>query len=71
MCQRLKTGESNNFYFGIFICIGPLEMSQLLSLTKRSLLCIQYNVRALYSKTLERCTIEEHQLPSSSHPHGC
>ena len=24
MCQRLKTGESNNFYFGIFICIGPL-----------------------------------------------
>ena len=24
MCQRLNTGESNNFYFGIFICIGPL-----------------------------------------------
>ena len=22
MCQRLNTGESNNFYFGI--CIGPL-----------------------------------------------
>ena len=26
MCQRLNTGESNNFYFGIFICIGPLRM---------------------------------------------
>ena len=25
MCQRLNTGESNNFYFGIFICIGPLN----------------------------------------------
>ena len=25
MCQRLNTGESNNFYFGIFICIGPLK----------------------------------------------
>ena len=25
MCQRLNTGESNNFYFGIFICIGPLS----------------------------------------------
>ena len=25
MCQRLNTGESNNFYFGIFICIGPLR----------------------------------------------
>ena len=26
MCQRLNTGESNNFYFDIhiFICIGPL-----------------------------------------------
>ena len=24
MCQRLNTGESNNFYLGIFICIGPL-----------------------------------------------
>ena len=23
MCQRLNTGESSNFYFGIFICIGP------------------------------------------------
>ena len=23
MCQRLNTGESNNFYLGIFICIGP------------------------------------------------
>ena len=26
MCQRLNTGESNNFYFGIFICIGPLRL---------------------------------------------
>ena len=26
MCQRLNTGESNNFYFGIFICIGPLTL---------------------------------------------
>ena len=26
MCQRLNTGESNNFYFGIFICIGPLRI---------------------------------------------
>ena len=25
MCQRLNTGESYNFYFGIFICIGPLS----------------------------------------------
>ena len=25
MCQRLNTSESNNFYFGIFICIGPLS----------------------------------------------
>ena len=25
MCQRLNTGERNNFYFGIFICIGPLS----------------------------------------------
>ena len=25
MWQRLNTGESNNFYFGIFICIGPLK----------------------------------------------
>ena len=25
MCQRLNTGESNNYYFGIFICIGPLN----------------------------------------------
>ena len=25
MCQRLNTGESNNFYFGIFTCIGPLR----------------------------------------------
>ena len=25
MCLRLYTGESNNFYFGIFICIGPLR----------------------------------------------
>ena len=25
MCQRLNTGVSNNFYFGIFICIGPLR----------------------------------------------
>ena len=25
MCQRLNTGESNNFYFGVFICIGPLR----------------------------------------------
>ena len=24
MCQRLNTGESNNF--GIFICIGPLTV---------------------------------------------
>ena len=24
MCQRLNTDESNTFYFGIFICIGPL-----------------------------------------------
>ena len=24
MCQRLNTGESYNFYFGIFICCGPL-----------------------------------------------
>ena len=23
MCQRLNTGESNNFYFGI--CVGPLS----------------------------------------------
>ena len=27
MCQRLNTGESNNFYFGIFICIGHLNMT--------------------------------------------
>ena len=26
MCQRLNTGECNNFYFGIFICIGPLNV---------------------------------------------
>ena len=26
MCQRLNAGESNNFYFGIFICIGPLNL---------------------------------------------
>ena len=26
MCQRLNTGESNNFYFGIFICIGSLNI---------------------------------------------
>ena len=26
MCQRLNTGESKNFYFGIFICSGPLIM---------------------------------------------
>ena len=26
MCQRPHTCESNNFYFGIFICIGPLKM---------------------------------------------
>ena len=26
MCQRLNTGESNNFYFGIFICIGALTL---------------------------------------------
>ena len=25
MCQRLNTGESNNFYVGIFICCGPLR----------------------------------------------
>ena len=25
MCQRLNTGESDNFYFGIFICIGSLK----------------------------------------------
>ena len=25
MCQRLNTGESNNFYFGIFIHGGPLS----------------------------------------------
>ena len=25
MCQRINTGESNNFYFGIFICIGLLS----------------------------------------------
>ena len=25
MCQRLNTGESNNFYFGTLICIGPLN----------------------------------------------
>ena len=24
MCQRLNTGESYNFYFGIFICCVPL-----------------------------------------------
>ena len=28
MCQRLNTGESNNFYFGIFICIEPLKVSE-------------------------------------------
>ena len=26
MCQRFNTGESNNFYVGIFICIGPLSL---------------------------------------------
>ena len=25
MCPRLDTGESYNFYFGIFICCGPLS----------------------------------------------
>ena len=24
MCQRLNTGESYNFYFGIFMYCGPL-----------------------------------------------
>ena len=24
MCQRLNIGESDNFYFGVFICIRPL-----------------------------------------------
>ena len=30
MYQRLNTctGESNNFYFGIFICCGPLKKTQ-------------------------------------------
>ena len=28
MCQRRNTGESNNFYFGIFICIGPFNVSE-------------------------------------------
>ena len=27
MCQRLNTGESDNFYFGIFICIGPFILT--------------------------------------------
>ena len=27
MCQRLNTGESNNFYFGIFICNRPLNIA--------------------------------------------
>ena len=26
MCQMLNTGESNNFYIGIFKCIGPLTI---------------------------------------------
>ena len=26
MCQRLNTGESNNFYVGIYICIAPLNI---------------------------------------------
>ena len=25
MCQRVNTGESYIFYFGIFICGGPLN----------------------------------------------
>ena len=29
MCQRLNTGESNNFNFGIFICTEPLKNSLL------------------------------------------
>ena len=30
MCQRLNTGESYNFYFGIFICCGPLKSLRML-----------------------------------------
>ena len=30
MCQMLNTCESNNFYFGIFICIGPLMVEKML-----------------------------------------
>ena len=37
MCQRLNTGESNNFYFGIFICIRPLSVSQLTFLYRTTL----------------------------------
>ena len=41
MCQRLNTGESNNFYFGIFIiCIGPLTISILHDLY----VCPNFNV---------------------------
>ena len=29
MCQRLNTGESNNFYFGILLYIGPLSTAEL------------------------------------------
>ena len=28
MCQRLNTGGSYNFYFGIFICCGPLMLAE-------------------------------------------
>ena len=37
MCQRLNTGESNNFYFGIFICIGSLTPEHELIHKKKSL----------------------------------
>ena len=46
MCQRLNTGKSNNFYFGVFICIGPLNHKYVLlfahqiSLKRRPLLLV-------------------------------
>ena len=41
MCQRLNTGESNNFYFGIFTCIVAFLSSTRLDQRKSKLGLIQ------------------------------
>ena len=47
MCQRLNTGESNNFYFCIFICIWPLNLSILILIIFAELLLIVLQLHAI------------------------